>query len=260
MPGSSRTNNLSFEVVNGAPAAAFLFEDMDIGGTDHFGVSYLSASDADGTAWGAAVVVDSVPSTETGYMRMVQIIDLAGLPGVGYMMEVYTDETQSISWFCCAGDSQGAAWGTPDVIFGPGHESAAEGDKLKFLSVFPIVIAEGTVVGAIPILNDVDGNNTGELWCAPVAPEGGLDWSEDAVLMADFIENRETSSLQVTGYSDGKQVSCASYSLADCMTIAGASYVYLMLLACGYDESYAICLTYIMGWSLQLQMIAALLL
>ena len=260
MSGGARTNMLSFETVDGLPALAYTFEDLDISGTDYRGIGYLAANDADGSTWEAPVIVDTIPSAETGYLRKVSLVDLAGIPGVGYYMEVYTDETQSISWFCCAEDSLGTVWGEPDVIFGPGHSSAEAGDQLKYLTVFPIVIPEGTVIGVVPMIHNADGDNAGELWCAPVDPAGGLDWSEDSVLVANFLENKATSSLGINWLIDGKQAACASYSRTDALTTAGSLYVYMLLLSCGYDESYTITLTYMLRWNIQLQMIAAMLL
>ena len=260
MPTGSRTNEMSFSVVDGKPAVAFTFEDMDIAGTAYRGVLCSVANDANGDTWPMPEVIHQIPSSENGYMQSVTLIDNSGKPAVAYMMEVYPENSDSIGWFTCSTDTAGTSWDTPDVIFGPGHSSYATGDCLKHIIVSLIEFTEGTVVAVIPVVKDSEGTQGGVLWGAPMYADTGMDWGADAQPLLEFTEPKAVGSVKAIKLPAGKQVSCfCSYVDAEMLANVKAEFVASYFLACGYPEGMAYTAAHYVMWMIPDEIFAIIL-
>jgi uncharacterized delta-60 repeat protein len=152
--GVSKPGQFTMEVVDGNPAIAFI-------DTGNGTLRYMRAQNADGSAWGASVVVDGSAPFSQPSMKVVDGFPAIAYAGFGNL------------WFRRAADAAGAAWGTG-------------------VSATPLLVSNQThfpslqVVNGRPAIGYVDAgpetvryiratDATGTAWNPPAVVSGAVD-------------------------------------------------------------------------------------
>ncbi|MDQ3024318.1 MAG: PKD domain-containing protein [bacterium] len=127
----------SLEVVNGFPAISYY-------DSSNGALKFVRASDADGSAWGAPVVPDSV-----GVGTQTSLAVVNGNPAISYFDNINDDLK-----YVRASDADGSAWGAPLTV-----------DSSGYLGSFSVTSL--TVVNGNPAVSYTSNTASDDLTCAP---------------------------------------------------------------------------------------------
>jgi hypothetical protein len=160
---------MSFAVIDGNPAVAYNWVSMSSAG-----LRYVRATDAAGGAWGAPVNVPGTGYDTANMLRNVDLVDLGGLPGVGYFIEDFGVPANCAVYFTDAQDAVGAVWDAPQVVL-----AAAPGeDPVNFGSLYALTRLDGTQRAlAVATRDGAAVNDQADVFVATVPLAGGADFS-----------------------------------------------------------------------------------
>ena len=127
---TKQPNRLAEGLFGGYPAAAFGAQGSDVG-DDHFGLRYVQATDAAGTAWGNSLYISA---STTDFSIYPSVADVGVNPAVGF----YLSDTNEYR-YVRATDSAGTAWDTEVTIFDLGFANVGESPTLLVHAGMPVM-------------------------------------------------------------------------------------------------------------------------
>lgn len=147
----------SLQVVNGSPAIAYY------DGTNG-DLRFIRASDADGSTWAAAQILDGSGGDNVGSHLSLQIVN--GNPAVSYY-----DVTNGRLKFIRALDASGTAWGTPVTVDAAGN--VGQYTSLLVVDGFPAISYYDVTNGNLNFVRATDANGTA--WGTPLSIDGSTE-------------------------------------------------------------------------------------
>ena len=180
LDGTTREAGLfcSLAVVNGVPAVAYIHDSPE------FKLTYITASDAQGTTWNAPITIDS--DSGSGFGASLCVIN--GVPAISYFRAgaiVFDTELR----FAIADDPAGTTWTTSTVVGGLPSFSLATQDRLGLL-FSSLAVVNGTPSIAY---NDLDAMDVRLIYSTNPAVTA---WSSPTVIdPSDTAFIQSTSSL-----------------------------------------------------------------
>ena len=146
-------------IVAGNPAICYL-------DNNNYNLMYVRATNAQGTAWDTPMVVDD--SVDTGYDCSIAIVN--GNPAISYWE--YIGKDADYVKFVRALDSEGATWGTPDIIEDAGGMIYLS--EMRVVNGNPAVAYHDSINNRLLFTRAT--NNQGSAWGTPVKlDDSGID-------------------------------------------------------------------------------------
>lgn len=216
---------MSFAVIAGNPAVAYNW--VSVGPA---GVSYVRATDATGSAWGAPASIPNTGYDTLNMLRNVDLVDLGGLPGVAYFIENFGVPANSAVYFADAQDAAGVTWDLPQTVL-----SAPPGeDPVNFGSLHVLTRQDSTQRAIVVATRDGSVlNDRADMFIATVPPAGGADFASGAKhAIARFQLGKAASGAKSASCYDSVDTIGAMLLL---LMVGGDEYVKLAAAMQGYD-------------------------
>jgi hypothetical protein len=171
--GSFRFYMPAPRVIGGKPCVAFTAARFD--GASGLYTYCMTAQDADGAAWNAVSDIFYDSQISFNNLSSVYLLDLNGVPGVGWFYEEYPPNTdQSAISFRYALDPAGGAWSPAQTIFSmpQGYDDLIQGQ-------FTTVEMDGQLYAVAQAItyNEAADLSHMQYWLAPVQSSGAVDWT-----------------------------------------------------------------------------------
>lgn len=147
----------SLQVVNGNPAIAYY-------NNTNGDLSFIRATDADGTTWAAPQTLDGATGDDVGSYLSLQIVN--GCPAISYY-----DVTHGYLKFIRAADASGTVWNAPITVDATG--SVGLYTSLQIVDGYPAISYYDDIDGSLKFVRATDAS--GIAWGTPLIIDGTTD-------------------------------------------------------------------------------------